>query len=590
MDALNQFKLPSTVPQDLILIQDIIGELPAQPRTNGHGKDVKEEGDGSIASTNDDSDSEEEEVVNLVLEDDDVEDKASDASGPSRSMSESRSSPDSDSDESDTDTEPPEDEKISNKNRERDVGEEDDDFRDSGGVNAVVKTEHELTDYNVTIPDISEVNADEKLDAAGQIINISDNIVIVQGAAADGVARAHERVLDSDTLLVFEDRRVLGYIHETFGPTHQPLYQVRFSQAYPIDPDKVKISRAVFHVPQRSKFVFVNEIKNLKGSDASNAHDEEPGEEEMEFSDDEQEAEHKRRLKQKRLESRGQSLAPSSRHTTPTPSQMRDQDLTADLSYGSNPYDEYSPYNVDSSASQARAAPLPYDDPYLDTYEINFNQAISATMQPVEGASGTPSTSGDSQRGFHGRGRARGQASKFGRDSVGRGRGPRRDKPNRDRGRGRHRGTQDAARELQHHQHHTAHSDQEYDLRRPASPASMAIARATSQYAEDSGYASPANFSSTSVAASNDYWSYQQSYQATPSYQGNQAGYVYQQPYVQPHINPRFASAYGYQFGEFPSNHYGQYGSYGMDASSGRGEDRNGGWRDYSGSYNPSNT
>ena len=52
-------------------------------------------------------------------------------------------------------------------------------------------------------------------------------------------------------------------------------------------------------MPSRSNFVFLSHLKRLKGSDASNAHDEEPGEDELEFSDDEAEREHKRALKAK---------------------------------------------------------------------------------------------------------------------------------------------------------------------------------------------------------------------------------------------------------------------------------------------------
>lgn len=80
----------------------------------------------------------------------------------------------------------------------------------------------------------------------------------------------------------------------------QPLYQVKFSENFSLDPERVRIGREVFHVPSRSKFVFVRQIKGLKGSDASNVHDEEPGDEELEFfSDDEAEAAHKNRLKRR---------------------------------------------------------------------------------------------------------------------------------------------------------------------------------------------------------------------------------------------------------------------------------------------------
>lgn len=50
------------------------------------------------------------------------------------------------------------------------------------------------------------------------------------------------------------------------------------------------MSREVFHVPQRSHFVFIEQLKNLRGSDASNIHDEEPADDEIDFSDDEKEA------------------------------------------------------------------------------------------------------------------------------------------------------------------------------------------------------------------------------------------------------------------------------------------------------------
>ena len=53
----------------------------------------------------------------------------------------------------------------------------------------------------------------------------------------------------------------------------------------------------MFHVPAKSRFVFVSQIKASKGSDASNVHDEELADDELEFSDDE--AAHRSRLKRK---------------------------------------------------------------------------------------------------------------------------------------------------------------------------------------------------------------------------------------------------------------------------------------------------
>jgi len=155
---------------------------------------------------------------------------------------------------------------------------------------------------------------DEVLEEVGEVLSIIGNIAIVKGLPSKFADRGSERALDSETLLVFEDRKVLGYvrfspwfcpsclctisqIYETFGRTSEPLYQIRFNQQYPLDPEKVQVGRKVFHVPRRSRFIFVHQLKLLKGSDASNVHDEEPGEDEIEFSDDEAEAMHRSRFK-----------------------------------------------------------------------------------------------------------------------------------------------------------------------------------------------------------------------------------------------------------------------------------------------------
>ena len=75
------------------------------------------------------------------------------------------------------------------------------------------------------------------------------------------------------------------------------MYQVKFNSSFPLDASEARVSRPVFHVPARSKYVFVAELSRLRGSDASNVHDEEPAEYEVEFSDDEAEAAHKAKLR-----------------------------------------------------------------------------------------------------------------------------------------------------------------------------------------------------------------------------------------------------------------------------------------------------
>lgn len=197
----------------------------------------------------------------------------------------------------------------------RRIVDEDDEDEEGGAVAAAVslRTKNELHEPDIVIPSIAEVGPDEQLEKVGEIMNIVNNVVVVKGEASS-THRASEHALDSETLLVYEDRKVLGYvsgalpllvltprpsaqIHETFGPTYQPMYQIKFNSAYPLDMNAARVSRPVFHVPARSKYVFVAELTRLRGSDASNVHDEEPAEYELEFSDDEAEAAHKARLR-----------------------------------------------------------------------------------------------------------------------------------------------------------------------------------------------------------------------------------------------------------------------------------------------------
>ena len=200
---------------------------------------------------------------------------------------------------------------------ERRVVDEDDEDDEGGAVAAAVslRTKNELPEADIAIPSITEVGPDEQLEKVGEIMNIVNNVVVVKGEASS-THRASEHALDSETLLVYEDRKVLGYvsgalpllvliprpsaqIHETFGPTYQPMYQVKLNSAYPLDMNEARVSRPVFHVPARSKYVFVAELTKLRGSDASNVHDEEPAEYELEFSDDEAETAHKAKLRER---------------------------------------------------------------------------------------------------------------------------------------------------------------------------------------------------------------------------------------------------------------------------------------------------
>jgi H/ACA ribonucleoprotein complex non-core subunit NAF1 len=82
-----------------------------------------------------------------------------------------------------------------------------------GGSGGRPVTVHEALNEEVVIPDITEVDPKEVLERVGEILSVlQDKIVIVKGVASQIAGHASESVLDIDTLLVFEDRKVLGYV------------------------------------------------------------------------------------------------------------------------------------------------------------------------------------------------------------------------------------------------------------------------------------------------------------------------------------------------------------------------------------------
>ncbi|KAH9059123.1 NAF1-domain-containing protein [Lactarius vividus] len=538
MEAANEgFKIPSTIPQDLFLIRDLIGPvippvLPTLP------VDV----DDSVDSSGESADSADEVEANLISvgtksEREDVSDSFSDSSS-------SDSDPSSDSD---SDNVKKDDASKKTPVERRVVDEDDEDDEEGGAVAAAValRTKNELPEPDIMIPPIAQVEPDEQLEKVGEIMNIVNNVVVVKGEASS-THRASEHALDSETLLVYEDRKVLGYvsaalplllltprpfaqIHETFGPTYQPLYQIKFNSAHPLDLNEARVSRPVFHVPARSKYVFVAELTKLRGSDASNVHDEEPAEYELEFSDDEAEATYKAKLRERRHGSREPSVPAS-------PAHMRDQDLDA-----WNPYAAHGAYDIDYGASPSRPAPQPYDDPYSDAYNQPGASASVATSVPTL----PPHPGGHAVRGNRGRGRGRDDHRPHHHRERGRGR-------SRGRGRGRGRG-------------HPPHRAEEHGPR-SLSPPSTTIAQAV-------GRSPIPNASYPGGGGSSDYSSYSpqlQQFGFAQPYTSLPQPFVSPQHSVQPHINPRFAGQFGLNLDMMQQQQqqqsyfaYGQYGAEG---------------------------
>lgn len=109
-----------------------------------------------------------------------------------------------------------------------------DDVEDEeSGVTATatyLQTKNEIVDANFIVPTISEVEPCDKLEKVGEIMSIVGNTVIVRGLPVDLVNSLSECALDVESLLVFEDRKVLGYV------SHFP-FCISLCRLSPVVPD-----------------------------------------------------------------------------------------------------------------------------------------------------------------------------------------------------------------------------------------------------------------------------------------------------------------------------------------------------------------
>ncbi|POY72585.1 hypothetical protein BMF94_4412 [Rhodotorula taiwanensis] len=170
----------------------------------------------------------------------------------------------------------------------------DDDDDESGVVSSKTapKTEHEITEPEVALPAVQKIDKAVELAKFGKVESVIENVVVIRADTG-----GDWRVLDEGTVVCLEDRAVIGQIFETFGSVQQPFYSIRFPAAAPPDPSVFTIGRPTFYAPNLASFVFTRDLRAMKGSDASNIWDEEVAAHEMEFSDDEEEAEYRRRQK-----------------------------------------------------------------------------------------------------------------------------------------------------------------------------------------------------------------------------------------------------------------------------------------------------
>ncbi|MCJ1432289.1 hypothetical protein MMC27_001645 [Xylographa pallens] len=318
-------------------------------------------------------------------------------SSPSESSSDSSSNASSD-DSSDNDYEMLDPAEQARRLMQEDGGSEDEGGK-KGTVNGPLRTLNEKLDEVVEKPNVT-VTADMKIEELGDVETLVENLVLVKAKTT-----GEYQVLETGSVLCLQDRTVIGVVADTLGRVQQPLYSIQFTNANAIEQAGISKGTCIYYAPQYSTYVFTHTLKVFKGSDASNIHDEEVGDDELEFSDDEAEAEHKRNLKLHRQARRGgRGSASNGFSRTPRTNDPRKDGLETRHSEDvSIIYDEVS---VDDDLYTPLARPL-------NLHEQIRPENISSNSQP-----------GGRNRG-NSRGRSRGDSSRSrgGRGGRLRGRG-----------------------------------------------------------------------------------------------------------------------------------------------------------------------
>lgn len=164
----------------------------------------------------------------------------------------------------------------------------------------LLRTEHEIVDEQVKKPDIVVTN-DMNIVMLGKVETIVENVILIKASNSGDY-----QVLETGSVLCLENKNVIGVVSETLGRVQEPRYSVAFSRKAEISELGIDVDTTVYYIENHSTYVFTQPLKSTKGTDASNQHDEEPNPDEMEFSDDEAEAEYKRNLKRDRKMKREQ--------------------------------------------------------------------------------------------------------------------------------------------------------------------------------------------------------------------------------------------------------------------------------------------
>jgi len=172
-----------------------------------------------------------------------------------------------------------------------------------GGSAAQMRTKNELAEAFIPKPDLI-ITEDMRIAELGEVEHVIESTIVIKANTTGEV-----QVLEPGFPICIADRTVIAAIADVIGSVRQPRYTAMFQTEEELKTLGLEVGTKILYPPEHAVSVLTQPLRSVKGTDASNWHDEEAGMEEIEFSDDEKEAEYKRQLKAKKKAGRGGSNA-----------------------------------------------------------------------------------------------------------------------------------------------------------------------------------------------------------------------------------------------------------------------------------------
>ena len=158
-----------------------------------------------------------------------------------------------------------------------------------GSMNKYTGTKNE-TEERVNIPVPFEITANSEFLEAGIVEAIFENDkILLKPNFQNGI-------LDLDNIIWNTNHIAIGYLDDVIGKIDSPVYVIKFFPNL-FDKNLVIQGQPLFFVKGKAHTIEKRELLKNKGSDASNAFDEEVSDSGREFSDDEKEYEYKQVIK-----------------------------------------------------------------------------------------------------------------------------------------------------------------------------------------------------------------------------------------------------------------------------------------------------